>query len=302
MIQVKGLCKGYGSGDNYVVHDIDMQIKKGTIHGLIGHNGSGKTTIIKCLTGIFPPDGGEILVEGESVYNNVQVKNRIGYVADTNQMFRGYNMRKMAKFYRDVYPDFSMEDYHRLAEMFLVDSTKTVSQMSKGQQMRASFVLNMARHPEIMILDEPTAGLDVIAKQQLLDCLVSAVENDDMTVVISSHHLSELEKVCDTITMINQGKVQMEDALDEVTAQVVKYQLVFAGGAPEQLYERKDVCHMSNIGSVYTVVLRRRVAGFEEEMKALGATLVEEMPVSLEESFIYINKESTNMGGGASHE
>ena len=123
-----------------------------------------------------------------------------------------------------------------------------------------------------------------------------------MTVVISSHHLSELEKVCDTITMINQGKVQMEDALDEVTAQVVKYQLVFAGGAPEQLYERNDVCHMSNIGSVYTVVLRSRVAGFEEEMKALGATLVEEMPVSLEESFIYINKESTNMGGGASHE
>lgn len=302
MIQVKGLCKGYGTGNGYVVQDINMKVEKGTIHGLIGHNGSGKTTIIKCLTGIFPPDSGEVLVDGEAVYNNVPVKSKIGYVADTNQMFRNYRMKKMAEFYQDIYSDFSMDDYNRLAHIFLVDSEKKVSQMSKGQQMRASFVLNMARHPEVMILDEPTAGLDAMAKKELLECLVNAVENDNMTVLISSHHLSELEKICDTITVINQGGVQVEDAIDEVTGQIVKYQLVFTSGAPSELYARDDVCHLSNMGSVYTVVLQKRDEGFEEQMKALGASLVEEMPVGLEESFIYMNRKGNFMGGGADNE
>ena len=190
MIQIKGLCKGYQAGSDYVVRDIDMKVEKGTIHGLIGHNGSGKTTIIKCLAGIFPADEGEVKVCGENVYNNVDVKKKIGYVADNNQMFRSYRMKKMAQFYENVYPEFSMEDYHYLAHKFLVDPDKKVSQMSKGQQMRASFVLNMARHPEVMILDEPTSGLDAMAKNELLNCLVNAVENDGMTVLISSHHLS----------------------------------------------------------------------------------------------------------------
>lgn len=299
MLQVKGLCKSYRVGAGYAVEDIDMSIQRGTIHGLIGHNGSGKTTIIKCLSGIFFPDQGEVTMEGQPVYNNNQVKERIGYVADTNQMFRSYRIKKLAKFYSQIFPGFSMEDFARYAKLFQVNEEKKVSQMSKGEQMRASFVLNMARHPELLILDEPTAGLDAMAKKELLDCLVNAVEQDDMTVLISSHQLSELEKICDTITMIRNGKMYIEDAVEEVTAQIVKYQIVFLEGAPSELYARQDVCHMSNVGSVYQVVLQRRVEDFEEQMKALGATLVEEMPVSLEESFIYMNK---NQAGGVTVE
>lgn len=299
MLQVKGLCKSYRVGAGYAVEDIDMSIQRGTIHGLIGHNGSGKTTIIKCLSGIFFPDQGEVTLEGQPVYNNNQVKERIGYVADTNQMFRSYRIKKLAKFYSQIFPGFSMEDFASYAKLFQVNEEKKVSQMSKGEQMRASFVLNMARHPELLILDEPTAGLDAMAKKELLDCLVNAVEQDDMTVLISSHQLSELEKICDTITMIRNGKMYIEDAVEEVTAQIVKYQIVFLEGAPSELYARQDVCHMSNVGSVYQVVLQRRVEDFEEQMKALGATLVEEMPVSLEESFIYMNK---NQAGGVTVE
>ena len=299
MLQVKGLCKSYRVGAGYAVEDIDMSIQRGTIHGLIGHNGSGKTTIIKCLSGIFFPDQGEVTMEGQPVYNNNQVKERIGYVADTNQMFRSYRIKKLAKFYSQIFPGFSMEDFASYVKLFQVNEEKKVSQMSKGEQMRASFVLNMARHPELLILDEPTAGLDAMAKKELLDCLVNAVEQDDMTVLISSHQLSELEKICDTITMIRNGKMYIEDAVEEVTAQIVKYQIVFLEGAPGELYARQDVCHMSNVGSVYQVVLQRRVEDFEEQMKALGATLVEEMPVSLEESFIYMNK---NQAGGVTVE
>lgn len=302
MIEVRGLYKGYGSAQDYVVKDVDMKVERGTIHGLIGHNGSGKTTIIKCLTGIFPPDKGEVLVEGKRVYNNIHTKLKIGYVADTNQMFRGYTIKKIAKFYEKVYSDFSMSDFQLLVEKFDVNTGKKVSQMSKGQQMRASFVLNMARHPEVLILDEPTSGLDAMAKKELLDCLVSAVENDNLTVIISSHHLSELENICDTITILKQGQVEIQDALEEVTSQVAKYQLVFMGGAPEELYKRSDICHLSNVGSVYTVVLRQRNDDFENEMKMLGASLVEEMPVGLEESFIYMNTARPCGKGGVTNE
>lgn len=297
MIEVKGLYKGYDSNENYVVKDMNIHVEKGTIHGLIGHNGSGKTTIIKCLTGIYPPDKGEALIKGKPVYENPAIKEIVGYVADSNQMFTGYKISQLAKMYDDMYINFSMDDFKALNRIFCVNLNKTVNQLSKGQQMRASFMLNMARNPEVMILDEPTSGLDAIAKNDLLDCLVSAVENQGMTVLISSHHLSELEKICDSVTVIKNGQVHVDDDLDGVTGQVVKYQVVFPEGAPSELYQRGDVIHMSNVGSVYTVIVPKSAVGFSKDMSLLGAVLVEEMQVGLEESFVYMNKK--NMGGGA---
>ena len=151
-------------------------------------------------------------------------------------------------------------------------------------------MLNMARKPEVMILDEPTSGLDAIAKKDLLDILVTSVENNDMMVLISSHHLSELEKICDDVTLIRDGRIYVQDELEEVTAKMAKYQLVFPEGAPGELYHRKDVCHISNVGSVYTVVLPGTDEIFEEEMRKQGA--VEQMPMGLEERFIYMNRQN----------
>ena len=295
MIEVKGLYKGYETDGNYVIKDMNMKVEKGTIHGLIGHNGSGKTTIIKCLTGIYPPDFGEVLIKGKPVYENPGVKEIVGYVADSNQMFSGYKISQMAKMYDDMFINFSMDDFRALNKIFHVNVNKRINQLSKGQQMRVAFMLNLARNPEVMILDEPTSGLDAIAKKDLLDCLVSAVENQGMTVLISSHHLSELEKICDSVTVIKNGQVHIDDELDEVTGQVMKFQVVFTQGAPSELYNRNDVIHMSNVGSVYTVIVPKSSDAFPEDMKSLGAVLVEEMPVGLEESFVYMNK--NNIGG-----
>jgi ABC-2 type transport system ATP-binding protein len=289
MLEIRGLCKGYQAPE-YTVENIDITVQKGTIHGLIGHNGSGKTTIIKCLTGIYPPDAGTVTVDGESVYENPAVKEKIGYVADSNQMFHNYRVRNLLSFYENVYLEFSREDFYRLNRIFQVDMNKRISQLSKGQQMRVSFMLNIARNPEILILDEPTSGLDAMAKKDLLDILVAEVENNEMAVLISSHHLSELEKICDDVTMIKDGRIFVQDGLDEITGKMAKYQVVFPKGAPTELYHRPDVCHLSNIGSVYTVILPASSVDFEEEMKKLGAVVVEPMTMGLEESFIYMNK------------
>lgn len=292
MLEVKGLCKGYGTQKKYSVENINLCVEKGKIHGLIGHNGSGKTTIIKCLTGIYKPDAGTVTVDGESVYDNPAVKEKIGYVADANQMFENYKVRQLIELYSGLYPNFSKDDFNRLNRIFCVSTGKRISQLSKGQQMRVSFMLNMARNPEVLILDEPTSGLDAMAKKDLLDLLVTNVENNDMTVLISSHHLSELEKICDDVTVIRDGHIYMQDELEEVTAKMAKYQIVFPEGAPKELYRRSDICHLSNVGSVYTAILPSESVDFEREMKELGAVVVEQMVMGLEESFIYMNRET----------
>lgn len=289
MIEINGLYKSY-TDEEEVVKDIHMKVEKGTIHGLIGHNGSGKTTIIKCVTGIYPPDRGEVLLGGESVYENVKVKEKIGYVADSNQMFSNYKVQQLVKMYENIFEKFSREDFQALNRIFQVPLHYRISHLSKGQQMRTAFMLNLARNPEVMVLDEPTSGLDAMAKKELLDLLVTTVENREMTVLISSHHLSELEKICDNVTVIKNGRVYIDDELERVKNQIIKYQVVFTQGAPKELYERTDLLHLSNVGSVYTVVMPAEKEDFEQQMRQIGAVVVEEMPVGLEESFVYMNK------------
>ncbi len=213
-------------------------------------------------------------------------------------MFGNYRVDKLVDLYKKIFPEFSVPEFEQLNSVFQVNVKKRMSQLSKGQKMRVSFMLNMAKNPEVMILDEPTDGLDVMAKKELFDELVSAVENRGLTVLISSHHLSELEKICDNVTLIRDGKVVMEDGIEEVTGQSVKYQVIFPNGAPAGLYQRKDIYHISNIGSVYTIVLPNSVKDFKEEMLAAGAIEVEELPIGLEESFVYINQKL----GGESNE
>ena len=169
MIEVSGLCKRYDDNKDYAIQDINIHVKRGTIHGLVGHNGSGKTTIIKCLTGIFKPDSGTVRIGGSNVFDSIEVKGQIGYVADSNQMFRGYRIRQLAKMYQKMYSNFSMEDFNLLNQIFKINLNKKVTQLSKGQQMKAAFMLNMAANPQVMILDEPTSGLDAMAKKDLLD-------------------------------------------------------------------------------------------------------------------------------------
>ena len=289
MIEINGLYKSY-TDEEEVVKDIHMKVEKGTIHGLIGHNGSGKTTIIKCVTGIYPPDRGEVLLGGEPVYENVKVKEKIGYVADSNQMFSNYKVQQLVKMYENIFEKFSREGFQALNRIFQVPLHHRISHLSKGQQMRTAFMLNLARNPEVMVLDEPTSGLDAMAKKELLDLLVTTVENREMTVLISSHHLSELEKICDNVTVIKNGRVYIDDELESVKNQIIKYQVVFTQGAPKELYERTDLLHLSNVGSVYTVVVPAEKEDFEQQMKQIGAVVVEEMPVGLEESFVYMNK------------
>lgn len=298
MIELKHVSKSYDKGSNPVVEDISFSVEPGKIHGLIGPNGSGKTTLIKCITGIFTVDSGEVLLDGEPVYDNPDVKKRIGYVADNCNYFPKYRVKDMVKFYEGMYENFDTEEFHKLNEIFEIPLRRRIGQLSKGQKMRTSFMLNMAMSPDVLVLDEPTSGLDAMAKADLLEQIVTKVEYGELSVIISTHHLYELEKICDTVTMLGTTGVQYQGDLDQAKEQIGKYQVVFKEGVPEGVLNDKRIVNYSNIGSVYTFLWNDEGDDSGEEAESFfagkGADLVEKTEISLEELFIYSNRRGKN--------
>ena len=289
MIEINHLSKRFGKFK--AIDDVTIHVASGTIHGIIGENGAGKTSLIQCLVGVYSVEEGEVLINGESVWENPKVKSQIAYVADCTQFFKGYKVKELVDFYAEIYESFQRSDFEKYNEIFKIPLENKVRQLSKGMQMRLSFMLNLAMHPKVMVLDEPTSGLDAIAKKQLLDLLLGAVAEEGMTVVISSHHLSELEKICDEITILHKGKVTYQTSVEDLKRQVKKLQVVFKDVVPSDLDKWEEIIEVHRLGSVYYLITKEDTPKLEERLRQLGAHLVEEIGLTLEEIFIYTNKE-----------
>ncbi len=292
MIEISRVTKSFG--EYKALDDVSISIKKASIHGVIGVNGAGKSTILQCLVGIYESDQGSILIEGEPVYENNKVKAQIGYVADRNQFFKGYTVKQMAAFFKLTYPTFSEEKFNQYNEVFKIDLKSKIKNLSKGMQMRLSIMLSIASSPKLLVLDEPTSGLDAIAKRQMLDLIIDEVSLTGMTVVISSHHLTELEKICDEITIINEGKVTYQASVDALKAKVKKLQVVFEEMPPDELAGWDEILKLDKIGSVYYIVTDHYSIEFESKLRAQGAKIIEPIGLDLEDVFIYTNERQKN--------
>lgn len=285
MIKVEHVSKSFDG--QKVLDDVSIWVKPGTIYGIIGENGVGKSTIIQCLTGIYKQDEGIVEIDGQPVYENNEIKLQVGYVADRNQFFKLYRVEQMIDFFKTAYPSFSEERFKKYNETFKLDLKSKVKNLSKGMQMRLSLMLNMAIMPKVLILDEPTSGLDALAKKQVLDFIIEQVDETGMTVVISSHHLSELERVCDEITMLSKGKVVYQSTVEHLKNKVRKLQVVFKEEAPKDLASWSGILNADHIGSVYYLVTNDYSEALEERLKNKGALLVETVGLNLEEVFVY---------------
>ena len=289
MINIKNASKRFGSFT--AISDINITVAKGTIFGIIGENGAGKTTLIQCMTGIYKPDQGEITINGEGVYENPVVKEKIGYVADQNQYFPLFKVKEMVEFYKRTYPTFSTSKFNEYNAIFKLDETKRVRQLSKGMQMRLSLMLNLAISPDVLILDEPTSGLDAMAKKQMLDILLHEVGENGLTIFISSHHLGELERICDEIAIISRGKITYMSSLDEMKQNIKKLQVVFENKEPNDLEAWEEVASVEKVGRVHYIITKKYSKGLEDKLYKAGAKFVDQVNLSLEEIFIYTSEE-----------
>lgn len=298
MIEIRNVSKNYG---NYnAVHDFNIHVKKGSIHGLIGENGSGKTTIMKCIMGIFKTDEGEILIDGKPVYENPEVKSKMGYVADNNTFFPTYRLGKLVDFYEGVYKTFNKDKFIELNQIFNLNMNKRVNELSKGQKMRLAYMLNIAIQPEVLIMDEPTSGLDAMAKKELFDSLISEVEKREMTVLISSHNLADLEKICDNITLIKNGTNTKQNDIDDVMKMARRFQFVFENGVPEGFISQDKIISIKHVGNIYTVVYKEITDEEVENLNRFNPTYMEEINVSLEEVFVYTSGGESDGSKGTS--
>ena len=287
-LQIQNVSKTYDK--TKALDDVTIIVPKGTIHGIIGENGAGKTTLIKAVTGIHTVDEGSVTYDGQEIYENNKIKQKIGYVADQNQYFKGYKLNNLLEFFDKTYDDFSKEKFHEYNKEMGLDLNKKVRQLSKGMQMRLSIMINLALNPDLLVLDEPTSGLDAMAKQKVLEWVVEEVEKRDLTVLISSHHLSELEKLCDAITIIEHGKITHQAGTDELKEEVCRIQVVFKNEPPKDLANWEGVSEVKNIGSIHYIVTTMPYEDMKKRLEQEEIVVVERVTLSLEEAFVCMHK------------
>ena len=283
MIEVKNVVKEF---DGFRALDgMTMTVPKGSVYGLVGTNGAGKSTIIRHLTGIYRQDSGEILIDGEPVFENPQVKGRMAYIPDDIFYFANASIREMAQFYRSVYPQFDMERFNKLADIFKLDPKRQMRRLSKGMQKQAAFWTAISLKPEILILDEPVDGLDPVMRRQIWSIIMSDVAENGTTVLVSSHNLRELEDVCDHVGIMNHGKVMIERSLEDLQENIVKIQLALPDGG--SLPEGLDILHASSTGRRHSLIMRGSAAELEEKLSVANPLFIDAIPLTLEEIFIY---------------
>ena len=285
MIEVRDAVKRF---DGFAALDgATLSVPTGSVYGLVGPNGAGKSTLIRHLTGIYRQDEGTVQIGGENVWENAALKARIAAIPDDWYYFMQSTVRDMMRFYKGFYPSFSMDRYEKLKEVFNIDEKKTIRRLSKGMQKQVAFWLALSCMPDYLILDEPVDGLDPVMRRQVWSLLMGDVAQRGTTVLVSSHNLRELEDVCDHVGILSHGKVLLERSLTDLQDNIIKLQLAFQEPGLPPLPEGLNVLHTSQIGRVYTLIVRGDPAQIKERMAALNPILMEMLPLSLEEIFIY---------------
>ena len=284
MIEVRELVKRF---DGFAALDgASLSVPTGSVYGLVGPNGAGKSTLIRHLTGIYRQDEGTISIAGEPVWENSALKARVAAIPDDWYYFPQSSIRDMMRFYRSFYPAFNMERYEKLKEVFQIDEKRPIRRLSKGMQKQAAFWLTLCCMPDYLVLDEPVDGLDPVMRRQVWSLVMGDVSERGTTVLVSSHNLRELEDVCDHVGIMDHGKVLLERSLAQLQDNMVKLQVVFPDGVTEVPAEL-PVLHASKMGRIHTLIMRMSAREAEERVAAYSPLLVDAVPLTLEEIFIY---------------
>ena len=283
-IVIQNLVKYYGG--RCVLDDISFDVPNGCIYGLLGRNGIGKTTIIRILLGLESPSKGETYLSGRnSTELSAKDRGRIGYVAEGHHLIQQYKVGRLIELCRSLSLNWDQGFFEKLIETFRLPMDRKVKQLSTGMRAQLNLALAMAIDPELLILDDPTLGLDTIARREFLELAIDLIGKDGKTILFSSHILSDVERIADRVGIISAGKLVVDCAMEELKQRVRKMRVIFGD-------ERVPKLHLTEIinQQVSGREMMLTVANWDEQKEALLGTYkpesVTEVAMSLEDIFI----------------
>lgn len=284
MLEVKNYSLNYG--DCKILDNISFSLDKGKVLGIVGPSGVGKTSLIRGIVGIYKGTEGMLLYNGEEVYDNPNAKKKIAFVPDEHNSFYLITLREIINFYKGLYPEFNEERFYKINKLFKIPLNKRFLQLSKGMKMRVNLMIAFSLNAELLVLDEPTSGLDPILKEKVLKIIMEEVSDGNKSVIISSHNLIELERICDDILILNEGKVEYYNTLDNIKRNIKKIQVAFDMPVYEEDLNFPGIFNISQVGRVFTIVIEDNEDEFKEFIQKFNPLFIEEIDLSLEEVFI----------------
>ncbi len=285
MVIAAGLCDVCKSYKHFRLQDINFAIESGTVAGLIGPNGAGKSTTMRILMGLIQPEAGSVTVLGKAIAsNNASAKQDIGYFSDDMRLYKPESIAWHMQFIRSLYPTWDDSYASQLLDRFGLNHQQIAKGLSHGQRVKAMLLLILARRPKLLILDEPTDGLDPVAKHEVLTELMRVVEDENRTILFSSHNTQDVEQISDSITFIDRGKVIASSNRDDFLEKWKRIKV----HAPE-LWKSPCIAGL-RIESSYRNLHVLSVNEFRETLPAqlqeAGAAIESVEPMTLEEIFV----------------
>lgn len=282
MIEIKNLTKKYGSFT--AIEDISFTVDKSSIYGLVGYNGAGKTTLLKTAAGMLKADGGEILFDGENIFDNGLLRSNLLYVPDEVYFIKGASLERMGKFYKDYYPNFSTKVFRNMTEAMGLDPKKNLGSFSKGMQRQAEVILALSTMPKYMLLDEVFDGIDPHKRNLCKKIFLEYMAETGCSIIMSSHNLQEISDLCDHVALINGKKLAMNVSVDDASNAYVKYRLIFDRDIDKSIFDGIENKGINIDNKFATIIVPSNFN--DNRLASLRPIHMDSVTLSLEEVFL----------------
>ncbi len=284
MIKISNISKSIDKTS--ILENIDIEIRKGSVFGLIGVNGAGKSTLLRLMSGVYKPDKGTITYDGEPVYDNAAVKQKIFFISDSVDGYSDMTPKQLKAFVKNYYPNFSDELFDTLCEKLKLDTDKRMAVFSKGMKRQVLIIAGLAARTEYLLMDEAFDGLDILMKKTVTGIIFDEVMDHGLTVVISSHNISEVSALCDSAAMISGKTVKfIRNEGSENT--LFKVNTAFKTDLPQESLSGLNVIKTEKTGSVYSLIIKESKENIENAFASCETLFFDIFPLTLEEAFLY---------------
>lgn len=289
MLEIKSLSKSF---DDYLaLKDINLKFEENKIYGLIGINGAGKSTLFRTIAGIYKPEQGDALFEDISIYENEEAKKNIFYIPDENPYFNVKTINELIGFYSAIYGPKDEEIFNKLKGLFTIDINAPLSSYSKGMKKQGYLFATLCFKPKLLLLDETFEGIDPVIRVKIKKMLIEYVEDENVTVIISSHNINDLDSLCDEIIMLKDKEV-FEKAFEKKD-ELFKIQCAFKNELIFDSTDKIKILKITKLGSVYHFEVSGEMSNIKEYFSKKDPIIFDIIPFSTEEIFIFNAEEGT---------